>query len=1163
VVGASGDRAAARIRNCTNEEPKVKQTKSKSLSLSKRFGLSMVPVLLLGLLAAAPAWAGFSQVSNFTFPSGAAVMAANSTGAGGVPSGRLYRGETRYTAQGTSPEPLTTTGKKIGLGMAVDQATGDIYAIDGSGSGREVNVLNPDGTQVLTTFGQLGAFGEKVEDGPQNFHDTEPGGMAVTNSGIVYVADSRENVQEAGGNFETRIMSFEPATPGDYEHYVYAGRSHDIIGPQATNKHFASVAVDDAGNIYVSEETRIAEYEPGSSSPICETPKPTNIVGFTVDARTGEVFYYNRAKRVIIQLNPCNDQGELTEAAEVTVVPKPLGLEPLEYLAFDPEVAYSPSRLPGILYGSGSGKVYIFGPAEAVPPTVESESVSAVTAGSAVASATINPKGTETHYALQFVTQSAYEENGPLSRFAGAAEVPAGGGLLGTGTQPISVSNALAGLLPDTRYHLRVVATSHCNAEEPEVLCEGAGADTEFETYPAENGDLPDGRAYEMVSPSLKEGGEVLPAEPVIGRFEFRKPGAGGASYPKQSAPDGEAIVYQGLPFSSSEGATVYNEYLSNRGPNGWETTNLTPRLLEAATLGGYAGFEADLGKGVLFQEAGPPLSPEAPGTFNNLYTQSTTDPLALTPLVTKAPGARSPTGFVTWFAGASSDFTRVFFASDDALTGPTATAPEAPPITEENAAHGEYNLYESHDGELRLVNVLPGNGSASMPARFGAPAVNVTGAAENNAPDLSHAVSDDGSTAFWSSSSGQVYARIDGERTVEIPDPAKFLTASADGSQVLLRDGHVYDLETEQITDLSAGHGGFVGMLGQSEDLSHVYFVDTAVLTGEERNEYGAEAEPGKTNLYGWDEGATTYIATLQPIVGENQAETYGDNTDWEFAPLQRTAEASKNGQWLSFTSVNTLTGQTNNVGTCVFNSLTETHDVTHCAEVFLYDSATHSLRCASCRPTGESPIGASLLPRLPNQSHNTALPQPQFLTDAGRLYFDSQDSLSPFDTNNGFEDVYQYEPDGLGTCTRATGCVSLISAGHEPFDSNFLAVDESGNNVFFTTRDQLVQKDTDDLIDLYDARVGGGIPSQSELPRSECLGESCQPPTPALNDPTPGTSSLEGPGNVLEKKQTHKKKHKRKHSKKHKKKSKAKKHKKRRKSKHAQTNHDSRGAK
>jgi hypothetical protein len=93
---------------------------------------------------------------------------------------------------------------------------------------------------------------------------------------------------------------------------------------------------------------------------------------------------------------------------------------------------------------------------------------------------------------------------------------------------------------------------------------------------------------------------------------------------------------------------------------------------------------------------------------------------------------------------------------------------------------------------------------------------------------------------------------------------------------------------------------------------------------------------------------------------------------------------------------------------------------------------------------------------------------------------------------------------------------------------------MDEDGTNVFFTSRDQLSQKDHDQLIDLYDAREGGGIPGETETARTECQGEACQAAVNAPNDPTPGSSSFEGAGNVDEQKaKKHKKK---KHAKKHK---------------------------
>jgi hypothetical protein len=102
---------------------------------------------------------------------------------------------------------------------------------------------------------------------------------------------------------------------------------------------------------------------------------------------------------------------------------------------------------------------------------------------------------------------------------------------------------------------------------------------------------------------------------------------------------------------------------------------------------------------------------------------------------------------------------------------------------------------------------------------------------------------------------------------------------------------------------------------------------------------------------------------------------------------------------------------------------------------------------------------------------------------------------------------------------------------------DSNFLAMDENGANVFFTTREPLVQKDTDELVDLYDAREGGGFPESS--PPIECEGDACQSLPPEPEDPGPATL-LHNPGNPPlhftkkhQKKPRHKKHHPRKHHK------------------------------
>jgi hypothetical protein len=479
-------------------------------------------------------------------------------------------------------------------------------------------------------------------------------------------------------------------------------------------------------------------------------------------------------------------------------------------------------------------------------------------------------------------------------------------------------------------------------------------------------------------------------------------------------------------------------------------------------------------------------LSPLAPNGYPDLYSQPTDDLLALSPLLTDPPPNRPegevPEGekFHLKFAGATPDLSRVIFAANDALTG---TTPFAPPSVDKGP--GKDNLYESALGQLRLVNVLPGNIETSPGAVFGsgtrlAKEVDPTLAV---ADDFSHAISEDGSRVFWSSEAGQVYVRENGETTQEIPDHSgRFLTASADGSKLLLSDGKLYNVDNlaEAPAEL-AGKAAFKGILGQSDDLSSIYFVDSA------------------DNLHLWHEGSAAFIGAL----------TAEDREDWTVSPIRRTAEASRDGNWLTFLSRAQLDPGYDNTGPCGLNNSQEIVPGP-CPEVYLFDSTSESLICASCDPSGEPPLGAALLPTIGVNASAGFQPQPRYLTDQGRLFFDTRDSLSPFDINSGVEDVYEYEPQGVGSCLRKGGCASLISAGSEPVDSNFLAIDPTAANVFFTSRDQLVSRDHDELLDVYDAREFGGFPDEGEEPPEECRGEVfCSPSPPAQSEPQSGSSA------------------------------------------------------
>ena len=1075
--------------------------------------------LTVGLLMTATASAGYEQVGTFAGESNSPLgspqgLAVNIEGTGGASPGTVYAVTTnnrnfllRYSAKGELLGSQTVPGEPSSV--AVDQTTGNVYVLllNVAPKSPQVLIYSPDGSKLVASFGERAPNGSTIKETPEKLHEFQK--IAVDKSGTVYVGD-----YENHGT--SRVMVFKPQTAGDYEHYVYTGQENDIAPtrPGSHYENYQGLAVDFAGNLYVAGEAEVNKFAPGEPlTPVCEFKLSTNgLQGMAVNPENGEVFYDNyrtdgRGHRLV-----CNSEGKFVDAGSFSITPRPTAQFEVKAFAFNPAISWQATRPPGVLYAANiSGLGYFFTRAVEIFPAVESESTSRVGASTATLEASINPKGALTNYVFQYLPDAAYQANEPAERFAGASEVPLGGAVLGESQETLRVATALSSLTPDTTYHYRVIATSHCSSEDEAKVCEAVGSAQSFRTFPQEAAGLPDDRAYELVSPTDKHGGEVFPAQPEVGSCGPEcKPGKVLQTFPMQSSSDGEAVVYEGFPFSFTKGAAIENEYISHRNASaGWETTILSPSLQASGETQGYRAFNSDLTQGLLYQKA-PSLSPEAPTGYADFYRQPTASPSILAPLLEAEPPNRLPGKLALTYAGASEDLSRIFFEANDALAGETPFAPEAV-----DGGEKKNNLYEWAEGELRLVNVLPGNSETPTGAMFGSGALLVEGG--NNHPiDVSHAISDSGARVFWSSESGQVYVRENGETTREIPDHAgKFLAASSDGSKVLLSDGKLFDLEDESSTDLTGGKGGFQGISGQSEDLSRVYFVDTEVLD-ETPNGQGAVAEAGKNNLYAWSGGSSRFIASLL-----SQDNPGGDSVGtWMASPPRRTAEASPNGRWFAFFSNGHPTGQLTGYG-----------------EVFLYDSLSGRLVCASCNPSQEKALGPARLQTIELSTVVGSLPQPRYMTDSGRVYFDSRDSLSVFDTNEGVEDVYQYEPEAVGGCKRAEGCINLISAGHEPVDSNLLTIDETGKNVFFTSRDRLVLKDKDGLIDLYDAREGGGIPAESEVSRGECQGEACQQPVSPPNDPTPGSSTFQGAGNVNEPKaaKKHAKKHKKKrHSKK-----------------------------
>jgi hypothetical protein len=751
-------------------------------------------------------------------------------------------------------------------------------------------------------------------------------------------------------------------------------------------------------------------------------------------------------------------------------------------------------------------------------PLISEESASQITANAANISGLINPNGEATSFLVEYVTEAQFQ----ASQYAEATKVPLLPIPIGSGSEFVEVSQQLFELTPGMTYHFRLVASNSAATTN--------GADRSFTTFTLPGPFLPDGRAYEMISPPRKIG-EVFVPDRLGGSCGECLPGENFQLGPMQASPDGEAVAYEGEPFSESLGSAV-NSYLGTRSAGGWGEQDLSSaQFSSGVSAQGHQAFSADLSQAILYQVE-PVLSPQAPARggkgFANLYLQSAG---SLQPLITAEPPERDPStgeanSFITVFAGANAGtasspaFSHVVFEANDALTtevpGVTPAAPKIAPGEHCEFPGENCNLYEWVGGQPRLVNVLPGNKEAATGATIGSGRL-LAAEPTFEARAIDHAISADGSRVFWSGESGQVYVRIDGDETVELQDHVgKFLTATPDGSKVLLSDGCVYDLQHKECeADLTEGQGGFEGILGAAEDLSHVYFIDTKALSGGAENANHEHAEEGKFNLYAWERGAgPSFIGRL--ATRDNQV-TFGAGA-WRATVSARTAQVSPDGRYLAFMSQAPLTpGFVNEAKSGECGLL----EGPVCFEVFEYDTSSASLSCVSCNPSGQQPLGPSNLSLIRGIPGSPPLRQPANLTPAGngRLFFESQDVLSQRDTNGSIQDVYEWEPDGVGSCARAGGCVFLISSGNAANDSMFLDSSADGNDAFLVTRERLLPRDQNDQLDLYDARaphVPGEAVGFNEGETAPCAGEACRGP---LSSPAeslaPGSSIFSGPGN------------------------------------------------
>jgi len=388
------------------------------------------------------------------------------------------------------------------------------------------------------------------------------------------------------------------------------------------------------------------------------------------------------------------------------------------------------------------------------------------------------------------------------------------------------------------------------------------------------------------------------------------------------------------------------------------------------------------------------------------------------------------------------------------------------------------------------------------------------------------------------------------------------FAGASEDGSKVFFtteqelfsgdstRNLYEYDFDNpagEKVVRVSTGSATpeVEGVARVSEDGSHVYFVAKGVLTGGQANGYGGVAQAGQNNLYVFERdsrypaGHVTFIA----ILGESEAELAAkqhacsgsteekevceeerkrqfevkneeDATDWK--PLDtRRVQATPDGRFLVFESVADLTPG----------------DTSEQQQIFEYDALSGELvRVSRAANDAESQSAESAElngSQIEEQSYIAGTSGTHSPAEAGSnlavsedgatVVFGSDAALTP-EAEAGIggrepkKGAYEYHSSVATGGTIEDGDVYLIA---QPGPSEAPIVDGSGNDVFFLSSSSLVPQDSDTQIDLYDARVDGGLPAP--VAPVECDGAGCAPPVAPSSSPAPASAGVAGGGNLV----------------------------------------------
>ncbi len=612
---------------------------------------------------------------------------------------------------------------------------------------------------------------------------------------------------------------------------------------------------------------------------------------------------------------------------------------------------------------------------------------------------------------------------------------------------------------------------------------------------------LPDCRAYELVTPMIKEDNSIF-----LSIYGFA---------------DGEHLIMTSiLPIpGANTGESAVS--LSSRTASGWVTHSLFPPQGPGTVSSIYSSDQGEATQRVSFTSdfstafvttpfpSGPldqnlDFDVDRVNIASGAATQvSLPDTGPMTEAIYNPPGVYTNGDPGAIQSGNSADGSRAFFTT----VAPIPTAPGTPAVTQ-NVGN---EVYERHADHTYLVGVLPNGSVPSCGAEVGEGG----GTGMGQYQEYSYgAVSADGTNVVFRTPAEHyglpeehlpscpqrpqngiteaLYLREDNgtsaAKTVTLSGVV-YLGRTADGSKILTTGGgslYEYDIATGQTTTIGAGL-----LLASSADGSRVYYMGGG----------------GQFEVY--DKGTTK---TIVPNAGPGYAGSTLRDFENNFLgvnSLENLPVATPDGSKLIFRDKANLTGYNTASPACAKNNQNSPDAEGiyggSCGEIYIYDLNTDSVACVSCNPSGTPPSKPSRLFIPPPVNPYVPQSTSSISADGSRAFFETEEALVPQDTNE-LRDVYEWE----------NGHIYLLSSGQGSTGSALVGVSSDGNDVFIETDDHLLPQDIENSLQIYDARVGGGFPYTT--PVYGCDSGQCQgPQTPAPGFGPPASATFVGVGNLV----------------------------------------------